>query len=177
MCSRVQVGSPAPHLPPPRPAPHLPPPRPVLVLLVIEESTKSKQVNKGDRARSKFRGAGAEKRLCGVACQRRSSRHGQRRPTRDLHTQTTARGCFHYKWKQPQRPWFACGARAWACPSMDANGQDLKCQLVRERLSSEISGFISQIATRGPNATGGRDPPWRLTCGLDPPRTSHGCDI
>ena len=64
-----------------------------------------------------------------------------------------------------------------ACPSMGANGQKPRCQLARERPRSEISGFISQIATRDPNATGGRDPPWRLTCGLDPPRTSHGCDI
>ena len=64
-----------------------------------------------------------------------------------------------------------------ACPSMGEMRPNPRCQLARERLNSEISGFTSQIATRGPNATGGRDPPWRSTCGLDPPRTSHGCGI
>ena len=57
------------------------------------------------------RGRGAELRPFAPSPNPPSSRHGQRRPTRDLQTETTARGCCHGKWKQPQRPWSPIGGR------------------------------------------------------------------
>ena len=65
----------------------------------------------------------------------------------------------------------------WACPSMGREAPIPNWQLTRKPGRAEISLFIGQNATRGPNATRGRDPPWRVTCGLDPPTHCHGCDI
>ena len=70
-----------------------------------EKSKQGSQEGSKAAGKEKFLRVGIEKCRCGVVCHRRSSHHGQRRPMRDLLTETTARGRFHCKWKQPQRTW------------------------------------------------------------------------
>ena len=133
------------------------PPARLLALVLALEPGKSRRTSKKDKQEGQARRTSKKEknaaRILGVWHQKaplalvsRSASFAPwpESPRLEPHTQTTARGCFHLQWKQPQRPWSAIRGRGGLVRPCTRNCQNWNLRSERERLISEISGLPGQ---------------------------------